>query len=220
MRVLASADLHGFRDVYAWLDGVARAEQPDAVVLAGDLLGFAGGYSTFEEAQTADAEEVVALLSRIECPVFYVMGNDDWVDLKPTDPSIQSVHGKRISIGEFNLVGYQHTLPFMGGINEKPEHEMEKDLAELEPLVDHKTILMTHGPVHGVLDTVASGGHVGSTSLRDFVDRCRPRAHIHGHIHFWFGREGCHFNVSSAGKKRAMIIDAETMEHREIKEAG
>ena len=219
MRLLASADLHGFWDVYEWLVNVALAEEPDGVVLAGDLLGFPDGYGTVEGAQAADACEAVDRLSAIRCPVFYVMGNDDWVDLNPSVPSIQSVHGRRVSFGAFNVVGYQYTLPFMGGINEKPEHEMEQDLAELEVLVDQKTILVTHGPAHGARDKVTIGGHAGSTSLRELVTRCRPRAHIHGHLHYWFGREGIHFDVASAGKKRAMIIDLETMEHRVIEEA-
>jgi len=216
MRLLASADLHGFWDVYTWLVDVAITEEPDGVVLAGDLLGFPDGYDTVEEAQAADALEVVARFSAITCPVFYVMGNDDWVDLNPSVSSIQSVHGRRVSFGAFNVVGYQYTLPFMGGINEKPEHEMEHDLAELEVLVDQKTVLVTHGPAHGARDKVTIGGHAGSTSLRELVNRRRPRAHIHGHIHYWFGREGIHFDVASAGKKRAMIIDLETMEHRVI----
>jgi Icc-related predicted phosphoesterase len=93
---------------------------------------------------------------------------------------------------------------------------MKEDLDELEDLVDHDTILVTHGPVRGILDRVRTGEKVGSTSLRDLVERRSPRAHIHGHIHHLFGREGRHFNVSSAGKKRAMLIDLETMEHRVV----
>ena len=161
-----------------------------------------------------DAKDVVALLSEIACPVFYVMGNDDWVDLNPSVPGIQSVHGRRVPFGDFNVVGYQYTLPFMGGINEKPEHEIEKDLSELETLVDQKTVLVTHGPAHGARDKVTIGGNAGSPSLRDLVGRCSPRVHIHGHLHYWFGREGIHFDVASAGKKRAMMIDLETTEHR------
>jgi Icc-related predicted phosphoesterase len=90
---------------------------------------------------------------------------------------------------------------------------MEQDLAELEALVDQKTVLVTHGPAHGACDKVTIGGHAGSISVRELVNRRRPRAHVHGHLHYWFGRDGLHFDVASAGKKRAMIIDLETMEH-------
>jgi Icc-related predicted phosphoesterase len=81
------------------------------------------------------------------------------------------------------------------------------------------TAVVTHGPAHGFLDKVTIGGHAGSPSLRKLVDRCCPRAHIHGHLHYWFGRDGCHFNVASASKKQAMIIDLETMEHEVVEGA-
>jgi Icc-related predicted phosphoesterase len=104
----------------------------------------------------------------------------------------------------------------MGGINEKPENEIQKDLDKLADLVDQTTVLATHGPACGARDRVTIGGHAGSTSLRDLVDRRPPRIHIHGHIHYWFGREGRHFNVASAGRKRAMLIDLTTLQHEVI----
>ncbi|MDB4324769.1 metallophosphoesterase [bacterium] len=214
MRLLASADLHGHHDVYAWLVDLVGAERPDALVLAGDLLGCSGDYDTVEEAQFADRLAVVARLSEIAVPVFYVMGNDDWIELDDPTPSHQSVHGRRVDYGEFNFVGYQYTLPFMGGVHEKPEDEIETDLAKLAPQIDHATVLVTHGPIHGALDRGILDRRAGSTSLRSVVERCAPRVHVHGHIHREFGRLGRHFNVASAGAKRAMLIDVGTMKHK------
>ena len=57
---------------------------------------------------------------------------------------------------------------------------------------------------------------IGSSALREFLQRTRFRAHIHGHSHSGFGRQGLHFNVASAGRERAMILNLETMEHRII----
>ena len=220
MRLVALADVHGFHEVYDWLVDLVDAEDPGAVVLAGDLLGWGGDSDTIEEAQAADRFQVLHRLSEINRPIFYVMGNDDWIELDAPDPAHRSVHGRRINIGNFNFVGYQYTLPFMGGVHEKPEHEIEKDLALLEAEINSATVLVTHGPVYGTLDRVHNGQHVGSTSLRDFVQRTAPRVHIHGHIHREFGRTGRHFNVASAGRKRAMVIDLLTMEHRVIAGAG
>ena len=86
MRFLASADLHGYHDVYDWLVEVVAVEQPEGVVLAGDLLGFPDGFDTVEEAQAADGREVIARLAEVACPIFYVMGNDDWVELNELFP--------------------------------------------------------------------------------------------------------------------------------------
>jgi len=47
------------------------------------------------------------------------------------------------------------------------------------------------------------------------LQKCQSRTHPY----YWFGREGLHFDVASAGKKRTMIIDLETMEDRVVEEA-
>jgi len=213
MRIIASADIHGIHEVYGWLVDKVAVESPDAVVLAGDLFGWGGDGSTVEEGQATDRLRVLEHMSGIRCPIFYVMGNDDWIELDAPGPLHQSIHGKRVDLGDFSFVGYQFSLPFMGGVFEKPENEIEEDLAQLEAEVDSRTVFVTHGPAHGALDRVYSGEHVGSTSLRDFLDRNAPRVHIHGHIHREFGRAGRHFNVASAGRKRAMLVDLRTMEN-------
>ena len=216
MRLLASADIHGIHEMYDWLVHKVVVESPDAVVLAGDLFGWGGDGSTVEEGQDADRLQVLHRLSEIQCPIFYVMGNDDWIELDAPGQWHKSVHGKRIDLGDFNFAGYQYSLAFMGGVFEKPENEIEEDLSRLESDVDGETVFVTHGPAYGTLDRVYSGQHVGSTSLRDFLRRTAPRVHIHGHIHSEFGRDGCHFNVASAGRKRAMLIDLTTMDHEVI----
>ena len=133
MRILAAADLHGKHEVYEWLVAVAAARDPDVVVLAGDLLGFPHGYDTVAAAQAADRELVLKHLSRLGRPVMYLMGNDDWIELSAQSADHRSVHGRRLEYGGFNFVGYQYTLPFMGGVHEKPEEEIRADLATLEP---------------------------------------------------------------------------------------
>jgi Icc-related predicted phosphoesterase len=80
-------------------------------------------------------------------------------------------------------------------------------------LVDENTVLVTHSPALGTLDSGILGRHVGSSSIRDLISSRRPLAHIHGHSHASFGRQGRHFNVASARNKRAMLIDLDSMSH-------
>ena len=61
MRILASADVHG--------------SQP------GDLLGCPDGFDTPERAQRHEASLLTDVLHGAAVPVFYVMGNDDLVEL-------------------------------------------------------------------------------------------------------------------------------------------
>ena len=96
MLILAAADVHGSRAVYEWLLAEARAAAVEAIVLAGDLLGCPDGFATPEDAQRHDARGLVSLLETAGHPVFYVMGNDDLVELEPPPGSpVRSVHGCR-----------------------------------------------------------------------------------------------------------------------------
>jgi Icc-related predicted phosphoesterase len=186
----------------------------DAIVLAGDLLGCPDGFPTPEAAQRYDASHLTTLLDTAGLPVFFVMGNDDLVELDPAPLNMQSLHGRRLQYGATPLVGYQYSLPFMGGTFEKPEDEIASDLAALVPLLDASTVFVTHMPAFGLLDPGIAGVNIGSRSLRTLLDEHRCRAHIHGHSHGGFGRSGNRFNVAAAGRCRAVVLNLETMEHR------
>jgi len=209
VRVLAAADLHGVGSVYEWLVEVAQDQRPDAMLLAGDLL--VGGWQ--EEQQRQIQEFIVPWLRKLPVPVFYLMGNDDFVGLEYEDERVRRLHGQRLELGGYNFVGYQYSPPFVGGIFEKPEAEIEQDMRALEPLLDDKTVLVTHSPAYGVLDRTYSGEAVGSRSLASLLKRRRVLAHIHGHIHESFGREGKHFNVAAAGRRRAVLVELPSLEH-------
>ena len=212
MRILATSDLHGDHGAYSWMVQVAASREPDAVVLAGDLLGGPPGFETIEAAQAHDAAAVLGILRGISCPVLYVMGNDDMIELPPGPAHVASVHGRRIDIGGCNFVGYQYSLPFMAGVFEKLDAEIKRDLLALEPLVDERTVFITHSPAYGVLDRVQEVEHAGSRSLLDFIHSRRPRVHLHGHIHAQAGRQGRHWNLAAYRHKRAVLIDLETLE--------
>jgi Icc-related predicted phosphoesterase len=212
MKILAAADIHGNHSVYEWLVDTARDHRADLVVLAGDLLGCPDGYDSVEAAQRQDAMQIVDILQRSEAPVYYIMGNDDLVELDPRPGSLTSIHGRRVDLSGANLVGYQYSLPFMGGVFEKPEEEIRADLEGIADRVDAATILVTHNPAYGVLDVGILDRHAGSAAILELVRTRNVRAHIHGHIHGQFGREGRHFNVAAGGRHLAMVIDLTNQE--------
>jgi len=192
----------------------------EAIVLAGDLLGCPDGFATPEDAQRHDARGLVSLLETAGHPVFYVMGNDDLVELEPPRGSpVRSVHGRRACAGGFAFVGYQYSLPFMGGPFEKPEAGIAADLEPLAALLDPRTVVVSHSPALGVLDPGVGDVRIGSAALGALLARRPFRAHVHGHSHGGFGREGAHFNVASAARRRAMLVDLETLEHRVVRSA-
>ena len=106
----------------------------------------------FEDQQRLQAQKIVKLLPRSNCPVFYIMGNDDNVGLDYEDALITSLHDKRVEFDGYNFVGYQYTPPFAGETFVKEDSEIAADLRLLGGAVDRRTILVTHTPAHGSLD--------------------------------------------------------------------
>lgn len=216
MSVLAAADLHGRQDFYTSLLEAVKPTGAEAIVLAGDLLGYAPGFDRAEDAQRSNAEEVLGLLGTSIVPVLYIMGNDDLFDLEPASGPLRPLHGTRLDLGPYNFVGYRYSLPFMGGIYEKTDEEIGRDLTALEGLADGHTVFVTHSPAKGFLDLTMLQTHAGSASILDFIERKGVRAHIHGHIHAGFGRKGRHFNVAVLPSAKAMLIDLDQMTHRTV----
>jgi Icc-related predicted phosphoesterase len=214
VRILASADLHGVRPVYDWLLETAREYHVDAIVLAGDLLGYPDGFDTPEAAQHEEARATLRMLTKAAAPVLYIMGNDDLVELNSLFGQVQSIHARVLRCGSYNFVGYQYALPFMGGIFEKADDEIASDLAGLTKLMGDRTVFVSHSPAHGLLDQGMDGERIGSVAIQKFLAKHPYHAHIHGHCHEEFGRVGNHFNVASARQRRAMIIDLDTLTHQ------
>jgi Icc-related predicted phosphoesterase len=210
MRVLACADLHGVSHVYEWLLAEARGQGVDAIVLAGDLLGCPEGFDAAEAAQRHDASIVARALEVASAPVLYVMGTDDLVELEPAGDRVQSIHGRRVSLGGFHFVGYEYSLPGGGGRFEKSDPAIGADLGSLAGLMDDRTVFVSHSPVFGTLDQSFGDTRIGSNSLRMFLDANPFLLHVHGHAHDGFGRSGKHVNVASGGHARAMILDLVT----------
>jgi Icc-related predicted phosphoesterase len=135
------------------------------------------------------------------------------IELNSSSDRVLSVHGRQVRWGRLTFVGYQYSLPFMGGTFEKPEADIEADLASLPVMFDAETIFVSHSPILGVLDPGFGEAQIGSRSLQQFLETKPFLAHIHGHSHAGFGHAGKHFNVASAGRRRAMLLDVETMQH-------
>lgn len=63
-------------------------------------------------------------------------------------------------------------------------------LAEKWSLIPNDTdILITHGPVYGLLDYVPMGGNVGCEELYKKVFEVKPKIHVCGHIHDSYGQK-------------------------------
>ena len=55
---------------------------------------------------------------------------------------------------------------------------------------DQTDILICHSPPNGIADVTSGGVSVGSTAIRDAVQRLQPQLVLCGHIHDSWGKTG------------------------------
>lgn len=170
------SDLHGY---YPKLEG------GDLLIVAGDLTA-------------RDSENELALFdywlsSQKYSAKIVIAGNHDNV-LKEKRLKLQFgtyFEDSGCSFNGFNMWGTPWSLWFPG-INPRCTAftGSEEDLAEKHALIpDDTDILISHSPMYGILDQAAHGYLCGSRSLRDAVDRVKPRLLVCGHIHEQGGKQ-------------------------------
>ena len=69
-------------------------------------------------------------------------------------------------------------------------------------------VLITHGPVYGLLDYAPHGGHVGCEELYKRVFDVKPKIHVCGHIHGAYGQK----SIDGVEFLNASVLD-ERYEH-------
>jgi Icc-related predicted phosphoesterase len=241
MKILVTADLHGNDKAFVRFAEILKLNNYDAGVLCGDLMTFPREQELSRARHELESEGT-AIPDRIEMPdpavvqrallnkekeykhilrgsgkpVVLVMGNDDGLlgsgSAWSSEKGIADINQRRARLGKYNFVGYHYTCPFIGGTFEKSEVDQSKDFDRLAGLIDEHTVLVTHGPPWGILDTVFDGRRVGSRALRRMIDRKRPMLHVFGHIHHSFGTQGIWANCAYPHCRRFIGVDLETKE--------
>lgn len=170
LRLLAFSDLHAEEDALDGLRMLAGREEYDAVLCAGDLTN---------RGPVSYAQDLLDLFGD---KLFYVHGNmDPAAVLDLLRPHHGYLHGRKVPIGDWNLVG-------LGGSNPTPFHtpsELSEDqMAHILSTagVDDHTILVSHPPPKGLFDQVGDL-HVGSSAVRTCIQERHPLMAICGHIH-------------------------------------
>lgn len=179
MRLLLFSDVH--RDAAAARRLVERASAFDVVVGAGDFATMRRGLGG-----------VIDVLEAIERPAVLVAGNSEsYEELREACASWENahvLHGSGVvldGIPFFGLGGGVPVTPFGSWSYDLTEDEASVLLADCPD----GGVLVTHSPPKGVLDRDSGGRSLGSTAVRETVERCRPRLVVCGHIHQSGGQE-------------------------------
>jgi Icc-related predicted phosphoesterase len=176
LKILAVADFHGNSSAENILSKFL-ARGFDFLVLVGDLTNFG---------PPEVAESLLELVKKSGVPSLAIPGNCDPKSiLKVLDKYGMNLHGKCEKLGEVNFVG-------LGGSNLTPfntpfelnEVEIQEELAAASCDTDKRLVLVTHAPPFGTkTDKIQAGTHVGSKSVRQYIEQKQPMVALCAHVH-------------------------------------
>lgn len=182
MRILAISDLHNdLENVLRFLDKIEKLNV-DVIVCAGDILNAYPPKGIKNEEIASIFIEEIFLLKK---PLFVVPGNFDKDIIDFLERKKVNLHGKGKTIGDFGFYGY-------GGAKTPFNTPLEPDEGEIKlglykgfiSVKDAKyKIQVTHiPPLNTACDLISNGLHVGSSSVREFIEEYKPLVAICGHI--------------------------------------
>lgn len=177
MIIVIITDIHGNTSPLNTL-GKALSEA-DLVIIAGDLTHFGG---------EKEARQVIDAVSRYNNNILAVTGN---CDTKEVDDYLSTLginlHGRSVRQNGLNIVGAGGSLPCPSPTpNVYSEEEFAAIFEQSVEGTDNNApmILVSHQPpLDTKNDMLTTGEHVGSRSVREFIEKYRPLVCFSGHIH-------------------------------------
>lgn len=173
------SDFHG--SLEASRQAASKAEQihADVVIVSGDITDFGS---------VQNARQLLSPLAELQLPVLFVPGNCDPPSLAEINlKNARCIHGSCATYNNvmFAGVGGGPISPFNTPF-EMTEDQIMKVLNQSFRQCQPKPwrILVSHTPPKNTkLDAAFSGEHVGSSSLRQYIEKKQPSIVFCGHIH-------------------------------------
>ena len=177
MKIIALTDIHGMAQA---IDSLAKPlGEADLVLIAGDITNFG---------TAQDCAKIINAIKRFNENILAVPGNCDPCEIQHyLEGENISLHERAVEMNSLGFVGVGGSVPCP---NRTPNEVGEKQLiAGLERAVaglgsEKKLILLSHQPAYMTdVDIAHNSRHVGSQSIRDFIERYQPMLAVSGHIH-------------------------------------
>lgn len=116
-------------------------------------------------------------------------------------PSVNYLNDSGITIEGIKIWGSPITPWFFDwAFNRKRGEEIKK---HWDLIPENTDILVTHGPVHGILDDTIKGEAVGCKELLKKIKETTIQLHVFGHIHESYGK----LNVDGVQYVNASVLD-------------
>ena len=161
--------------------------ESSAIIIAGDI-----GPNT---------EKVLSYLSKLEIPIYAILGNDDFpadVYILEDISYVLNIDGECIDIGPVEIIGLSGNPG--SGLASPDEKKMEAILKKAFANASKPVILVSHIPPYRILDlaTRHKVEHIGSKAVRKIIEQYKPILCVCGHVH-------------KDGGKRAFLKDTEVI---------
>jgi Icc-related predicted phosphoesterase len=177
MQIMAFGDIHEY--VHTLPDLAAPLRQSDLILVTGDMTRWRG-------AETA--RKVLEAIWDYNPHVLAQVGNTDtWEVQRYLEQCGINLHGQGYRFGDVGIfgVGGSTYTPFASPTELSEAEIADTLLAGYAMVRDARyTILVAHCPPYQTaVDRLYSGAHVGSHSVRHFIETYQPDLCISGHIH-------------------------------------
>jgi len=186
MKLFVFTDPHGNGPLFEKIAKKVKREKPEVILCAGDISAFGRGIKRWLEK-----------LDSLKIPVLIIPGNHETnEELQIYGKKLRYVHNIHLKtqwIGSVLFIGCggggftQQHAEF-----ERSEKDFARDIKKLKVKdKKHKTVFLVHQPP---FDTKLDylwwlEGHVGSKSIRRFIEKYHPELCITGHLYENFNKE-------------------------------
>ena len=176
MRLLGITDLHDNRSSLERI--LAHAGPVDVLLLGGDITDFGS---------PNDAERVVRMLESRPGRIFAVAGNCDSAGVEERLVSLGvSLFQRGVTVDGVGFQGLSAMPPWRAEMYHFGEEELGAalDAGYRQLAAPARHVVLSHPPPRATrIDHTHRGHNVGSTALREFIDRLQPDLVVCGHIH-------------------------------------
>ncbi len=177
MIVINIADIHGNAKPIPEIGEILSSA--DLILLSGDITHFGG---------EKEASQIIDLIRTYNSNILAVTGN---CDKKEVDSYLESeniqIHGHHFEIDGISVFGAGGSLPCPSptpNIYTENEYVEIFDSSTQEIEENLPTIMISHQPpINTLNDTISTGAHVGSVTVREFIEKVEPLVCFTGHIH-------------------------------------
>jgi len=184
MKILIVADIHGhYEEAFNKLNKIDTSKF-DIMVCPGDFTDMFNQPPGFSQMDVADI--LLQKLMALNLPIYCVPGNHDPYEIiELLDEYGVNLHNKVRGFKGMKFLGFGGAATPFNTIFEPGEEEIKESLERLGKDVKNKNfVLVVHNPPKNTkTDIVASGEHVGSQAIREFIMKKQPLLTISAHIH-------------------------------------